>query len=478
MKNTILYAMSAILLITASALADTKVKIKQTMSGQTMENTTYIKGKRQRTEMMGGAMVSITQCDLGRDLQMNPGTKTYTVTYYEDGTTAPGTVAAGQTAPVTKGGTMTVTTTIKDTGERKQMFGFTARHIIQTIETETSPDACLPSKTKMQMDMWVIDAEFGLACLQTRQYNSYNGKSVGCRDKIVQKTIGGGKTGYPLWQKMTSFDTNGKESYSMIQEVVELSKATLDQALFEAPSDYREVRSTTEMYSAASNSGNSINGKNSTSPISNTNSSGLSSSISKATSERNEAPTATGHKQEGMIRIGLAGIKTGAVGEGITASDLSVAIQNSLLSYLKGTKVEIVLLEAKLISALTEEAKQKECDYILTATTSHKKGGGGFGGFGKMLGSVVSQTGIGHTGSTAGNIVGQMATTAAVSASSLSGNVKSKDELTLELAILSTADNKSVLAKQFKTKAKSNGDDIISAIVEQAAQAIIDVVVK
>ena len=71
-----------------------------------------------------------------------------------------------------------------------------------------------------------------------------------------------------------------------------------------------------------------------------------------------------------------------------------------------------------------------------------------------------------------------MATTAIVSATSLSGNVKSKDELTLDMAIVSTANNSSVLAKQFKAKAKSNGDDIISTVVEQAAQAIVDTVGK
>lgn len=483
MKNTILYIMSVILLVSVSALADTKVKIKQTMSGQTMENTTYIKGKRQRTEMMGGTLISLTQCDLGRDLQMNPGTKTYTVTYYDDGTSTPGAVKGGQSGPVTKGGTMTVTTTIKDTGERRQMFGFTARHIIQTIETETTPDACLPSKTKMEMDMWVIDAEFGIACTQNRQYSGQNGgKSAGCQDKIVQKTLGTGKSGYPLWQKMTSFDASGKESYSMTQEVVELSKATLDQALFEAPADYREVKSASEMYSAGSSSGVSYNGPSSGSSSSgssgSSSSSGMSSSIRGAADLRNDAPTAVGAKKEGTIRVGLAGVKTGAVGEGITAADLSAAIQNSLGSYLKGTKVELVQLEAKLASAQADEARQKECDYVLTATASHKKGGGGFGGFGKMLGSVVSQTGIGHTGSAIGNIAGQVATTAIVSATSLSGNVKSKDELTLDLAIVSTANNSSVLARQFKAKARSNGDDIISTVVEQAAQAIIDSIGK
>ncbi|MGB2912746.1 MAG: hypothetical protein WBB81_04240 [Pyrinomonadaceae bacterium] len=478
MKNLILFVMSAILTISTTAFADVKIKSKQTMGGQTSENTTYIKGKRQRTEMMGGVMVTITQCDIGRDLQLAPQTRTYTVSYYDDGTGTPGAVNASQTGPATKGGTMYVTTTIKDTGERRQMFGFTARHIIQTVETESSPDSCNPTKSKMEMDMWVIDAEFGLACTQTRQYNGNNGgKAAGCHDKIVPKTIGSAKSGYPLYQKMTSFDANGKESFSMVQEVVEMSKATLDQALFEAPADYREVKNASEMYTAGGSSGVSYTAPNSGSSNSGSNSSALGSSLKNAATPTSNAPATVGAKKAGTIRLGLASVKTGAIGEGLNAADLSAAVQNTLNEFLKGTKVEVVPLEAKLASAQAEEAKQKECDFVIIATISHKKGGGGFG-FGKLLAQTVGQTGIGHTGSAAGNIAGQIATNTIVTAGSFSGNVKSKDELTLDLKLQSTANNSMPLAKQFKAKAKSDGDDIVSAIVEPAAQAIIDTVGK
>jgi len=148
-------------------------------------------------------MVSITQCDLGKDLRLAPQTKTYTVSYYTDANGRPTTpVSQGSAVPVTKGGIINITTTIKDTGERKQMFGYTARHIIQTVETESSADACYPSKSKMEMDMWVIDAEFGIACANN-SYSSYNngGKAGGCQDKIVPKTNGTAKSGYPVIRK-------------------------------------------------------------------------------------------------------------------------------------------------------------------------------------------------------------------------------------------------------------------------------------
>ena len=489
MKRKAIILMTAVLGLSMTAMADVKVKTRQTMSGQVSENTSYIKGKRQRTEMMNGTMISITQCDLGRDLQLNSQTKTYLVNLYDDGTPVPQAQPSTQqtkSVEVTKGGTMFVTTTIKDTGERKQMFGYTARHIIQTVETETSPDACLPSKTKLEMDMWVIDAEFGLACTSTRQYRpSANSNTGGCKDKIQQKTIGTAKSGYPVYQKMTSYDANGKESYSMIQEVVELSKATLDASLFEAPADYREVKDHAEMYASAATSGVNYNGGGS-SDISyggsaNTNpslpsSNGLGSSISKAAAPQPDSPSAsaTSAKQPGTIRLGLANVKTGAVGEGISAADLSAAIRNTLGEYLKGTKVEVVPLEAKLASAQAEEAKQKECDFVVHANVSHKKGGGGFG-FGKALSMAAPM--IPMAGGVGGLVASQVISTA-ISASSIAGNVKKKDEMTLDLKLQSPTDNSSPLAKQFKVKAKSDGDDIISMIVEQAAQAIIDAVGK
>src|SRR5688500_16090407 len=81
MSRKLIYftAMILSLVSTQAAFADVKIKSKQTMSGQSYENTTYIKGKRQRTEMMSGMMINITQCDLRRGLQINPNTKTYMV---------------------------------------------------------------------------------------------------------------------------------------------------------------------------------------------------------------------------------------------------------------------------------------------------------------------------------------------------------------------------------------------------------------
>jgi outer membrane lipoprotein SlyB len=143
---------------------------------------------------------------------------------------------------------------------------------------------------------------------------------------------------------------------------------------------------------------------------------------------------------------------------------------------MKGTKIELIPLESKLAAAVDAEAKQKECDYILYANVAHKKGGGGFGGLGSLVAQSVSAVGYG-TGSRVGSVVGQVAAQSVITASTMSANIKSKDELTLEVKMNQTA-GAPVLTKQAKAKAKSNGEDIITPVVEQIAQAIFDAVAK
>lgn len=97
--------------------------------------------------------------------------------------------------------------------------------------------------------------------------------------------------------------------------------------------------------------------------------------------------------------------------------------------------------------------------------------------FGSALGAAIGRTGIGATGSTAGNIAGQIATQSIVTATSLSPNVKAKDELTLDVKLNRTS-GESALIRTIKVKAKGNGDDIIGSAVEQAAEAVVAAVRK
>ncbi len=462
-----------------SARADVKIKSKSTQGTSISEQTTYIKGQRQRIEMANGVMISITQCDLQRSLQLIPQSKTYIVTPFNQAadnaerTASPSQApqAKAKENPAVKGGVITTTITTKDTGERKQMFGYTARHYITTMTTESSPDACQKVKTKMEIDAWYIDAAFGLDCNVNNHYSNYRpADQRGCQDRAEVKQMGAAAKGYPVWTKTTMFDDNGQPSYSYEQEVIEFSQGPLDAALFDMPAGYREVKD----FSQAA----AVTTSDSTATAAHTNeNSGVTANVKSMAAKPAESSTEVGAKKAGVIRLGLAAVKTGSVGEGLSAADLSAAIRNTLVEYLKSPGVEVVLIEARLSSQIDAEAKQKECDFVITANAEHKKGGGSkFGAFAPALSHVASLGGYG--GSTAGAVAGQVASTVIITAANVSANVKAKDQLTLDMKLQAPGSAAAVIEKQYKAKAQSNGEDIISPIIEQAAQAILDAAKK
>src|SRR5690349_4703052 len=194
-------ALAIVFLITMTGIAsaDTKVKSRQTSGGQTYENTNYIKGKRQRSETNNGQMIVLQQCDLRRNVTIMPQAQAYMIQPYDTPNTTSTSPSASNSQPSasTKGGVITSTVTTKDTGERKQMFGYTARHVITTMEMQSSPEACTQTETKMQIDGWYIEAEFAIDCDSGVSYRPYTSpNSGGCQDRYVTKQVGVAKKGY------------------------------------------------------------------------------------------------------------------------------------------------------------------------------------------------------------------------------------------------------------------------------------------
>src|SRR5215204_7084130 len=117
LKKTIfrsVVSLGCLLTLSGIASADTKITSRQTTGGQTYENTSYIKGKRQRSEINNGQMVMIQQCDLRRNIQLMPQAKVYTIQPYDQpstGATTPNNTTAPASQPVKKGGVVTSTVT-------------------------------------------------------------------------------------------------------------------------------------------------------------------------------------------------------------------------------------------------------------------------------------------------------------------------------------------------------------------------------
>ena len=296
-------SIGCLMTLSGIASADTKVTSRQTSGGQTYDNTTYIKGKRQRSETNNGQMVMLQQCDLRRNIQIMPQAKVYLVQPYDEpATTNTANTSSPSYQPGTtkKGGLVTSTVTTRDTGERKQMFGYTARHIVTTMVTDSSPDACSPLKSKMQIDGWYIDAAFALECDSAQAYKSYRPQTAsGCQDRYETKQVGLAKKGFPVWEKTIMFGPDGAESFSSINEVVEFSQATLDPSLFDVPAGYREVKDFASAFSADT-------------PANNTNSETPATPATTTTTpatQPNTTPTAEPKNQENPVKKGLKSLK-------------------------------------------------------------------------------------------------------------------------------------------------------------------------
>src|SRR5215471_16917941 len=234
---------------------DFKITIKQSMGGgQEMQSTTMIKGVRERSQMSmpgmpaGIGMTTITECDLKRTIQVNDSARKYMITPMDSGdseapATAGGHVSSG---PTRRGGVVTMTINTVDTGERKEMFGYTARHLKQTMTSESSPDACNPNSMRIERDGWYINLEYGLNCGTDRPPQMPGMPGGGCRDTFRYHRTGITNLGYPLIETTTFNGT------TMTKEVTELSRQPIDAALFDVPAGYTQANSMQEMYAAPS----------------------------------------------------------------------------------------------------------------------------------------------------------------------------------------------------------------------------------
>src|SRR5688500_16514493 len=188
---------------TTSKPTTNDVKIRQRMStgGVTaVESLLYIKGQRMRSEMPGSmGFTTIMQCDLKRNVTINEKTKTYMIASTDgtgaistgegDGGGAPITPGAQQPPAQPRGGLVNITNTVTDTGERKEMFGFTARRIKTSLVKTASPEAC-DKDQKVETDGWYIDFQYAFECPSDAQKYQAQARPQrpGCKDENRPKT--------------------------------------------------------------------------------------------------------------------------------------------------------------------------------------------------------------------------------------------------------------------------------------------------
>jgi hypothetical protein len=330
---------------------DVQIRTKYVNGAQVSENTTYMKGVRQRFEFPGITM--ITQCDLKRSVQLHDATKHFMVVSTEAPAASPPAVdPAAAAAPVPpKGGVIAETITLTDTGERKQMFGLEARHIKSVVARQPGANACDAKATRVETDGWYADLPVVVAACPSApaQAPSSPPGQPACTDRVETQQVGEAKLGFAISTAVTTTTQDGKEKdvTTMAAEVTELQVTSLEAALFDVPAGYTEVKNYQELLPSLSGGGSLADA--------------VFGSIADGTST--VAP-----KKPGVIRIGVLE-PTNKSGKAMSSSML----RGGLISSLSKAPFEGVPIAGATPADLDRDASGKSCDFILVTDIAELK---------------------------------------------------------------------------------------------------------
>lgn len=348
-------------------------KLRQVTNMMNMKNesTIYVKGMRKRTETsgymgIGGNIVTIEQCDLQRTIKLNVKKKLYLIDPFgkdeseiNDEDAKPAAVKSKPVAkPVQeKGGVIHMYYNITDTGERKEMFGFTARHIWTTQKIKPSAEACtMKDSMAIKTDGWYIDLPLfncPVNYVNTSAYKAYE-QQMTCKDKYVTHRSGKGKLGFPLVETRTMIMGGVKTTtdYKTDLETLELSTVKLDSMLFEIPPGYSLAASEEELQDKIDYSD--------------------VLKAAKANPSVIAGVVPAGEKKPGTIRIGVF--------KPTSEETLQLEMhQTYLAGSISSSKVEGVVVNS------AEEAKKLNCDYVLNSSVTRLKQASKVGGILKAI---------------------------------------------------------------------------------------------
>ena len=172
-------------------------------------------------------------------------------------------------------------------------------------------------------------------------------------------------------------------------------------------------------------------------------------------------------------RIGV--VKPKATLGDVPESQVADAVTNTFYELMKSKSVEVVAIEARLPIQVAPEAEEKNVGYILYSTLSQKKGKGDGGLFGRMTGRVANSVAarVPYGRGVGGEIAVAAASETLRTVSMLANSIKAKDELTLEYKLVRVSDSQAVISKSVTAKAKENGEDIITGLIETAANEVL-----
>ena len=271
-------------LLQASENVGVKMTIDYGSGGGCSRHTIYLQSDRKRMEyrnsfgqkkadgslqpIYGPRLVSITRCDLGQIFELNLDASEYSAGSYppkalskEEGE------KRGLQRSVTYASdppTLRIEVTTRDTGERKEIFGHLARHVI-TTRKQMPLEGSSSQPQESVTDAWYIDSNAIDSSLDLSQRLSCDRKLPAGKsghtfsfvlaggaqlamDKPEFVTIGELETGFAVQSVTTSKNTyplpdgSRKQSDARFEmRVTELEVGPMDPALFEIPAGFKHV---------------------------------------------------------------------------------------------------------------------------------------------------------------------------------------------------------------------------------------------
>jgi hypothetical protein len=156
-------------------------------------------------------------------------------------------------------------------------------------------------------------------------------------------------------------------------------------------------------------------------------------------------------------------------------SDAAIdAVRGTFTTFLTGPSLAVKPLTSRLTSQVREEAKSAGCPYLLLTTFKHERKGG-HSVLGQAASGAVQEgawTVMTSTRSTPTKIAAGAAVSAAGATREVVSSFRAKDELTLGWR-LEAPDGKVLVDKSEKRKASSDGEDLLTPLVEHASESIV-----
>jgi len=155
-----------------------------------------------------------------------------------------------------------------------------------------------------------------------------------------------------------------------------------------------------------------------------------------------------------------------------SAEEAATGVRDLLAKYLTGPSLKMVVLDSRLASQASAEAKEKGCEPILVSALTRKSGGGGLR---RALGQAAGASSwYLPGGASAGSAAARAAASVGLqTAASLASSTKAKDEMSLEYRLQSAAGDVSFGPHTERRKASVDGEDLLTPIVMRAAEAIV-----